>query len=323
RQRKERLQRENFIRHFIGDIPELQNFSPEDINEESHSIGKGRQGEVYPGYIRSIDRNVITKKPRRDTARLALQRELEASEELKQRLKHQLGDLTEDMAKFQGFSGVVTVLGQTSNGYLIQKRVHGENLYDLLKKPKDGAFYDKRLGGFPQDLMEAKRKALEFATIVQSIHSLGMLHSDLFLRNIMLDEKGHVRVVDLGFCAENCSRPVREDILREMFFLHAVFFGAIYIEAGYPDDVPKSQQWLEKYLKGKSLEQRKAYFLSQCRDFNQQMRNRMGKAYSEETIGRLSRLMARMADPDPDIRPNSKEVCEELTEIWLLPEPEG
>jgi hypothetical protein len=321
------LQRENYMQHFIGKIPALQRFTPEDIEKESSELGKGGAGSVYPGRIKNTNQDIIVKKLKPGSNPKFLETELNASEALKQRLNHRLSDLSEDVVKFQGFSGVVTILGLTADGHLVQERVHGKTLDNLLRHPEDGAFYDERLGGFPQDLMEAKRKALELAAIVQSIHSLGMLHGDLFLRNIMLDDKGHIRVIDLGLCAENCSRPVREDILREMFLLHAVFFGAIYIKAGYPENVTKSQEWLKKYLEGKSLEQRKAYFLSQCRDLNRQMRNqtskilnRPGKAYSDETIRRLSRLMAQMADPNPDIRPNDKEICEELTEIWLLPE---
>jgi hypothetical protein len=318
RQRKERLQRENCIRDFIGEIPELQNFTPENIDEESRCIGKGCSGEIYPGRIRNTGRDIIIKKPNPNTDPCCLQKELDNSETLKRHLKARLSDLTECPAKFQGFSDIVTVLGQTADGHLVQERVYGQTLYALLHNPQEGAFYDKSFGGFPRDIKEAKRKALALATIIQSIHSLGMFHNDLSSFNIMLDDRGHVRVIDLGFCGVNSFLSDHNDIFREMGLLCIIFFGTVYIYKFINDCL--RIQWWQEHSAGQPLEQREAYLLDQFRDFNQQMRDRTGKAYSDATLERLSRLTARMADPNPDIRPASKEICEELTEIWLLPE---
>ena len=322
RQRKERLQRENYVRHFIGEISELQNFSPGDIEKDSRLIGNGKVGNVYPGRIRDSGQDVIIKELRQGRNLNSLQRELNASETLKHQLKHRLNDLSEDMAKFQGFPGIVTVLGQTSDGHLIQERVQGENLRTLLRNPQDKAFYDKRLGGFPQDLKEAKRKALGLATIIQSIHSLGMYHNDLYSDNVMLDDKGHIHVIDLELAQNDSLDFPLNDILGEIGLLHSIFWGTAGINKIDFRLSTSVQQWFEEHLGGKSFDQRETYFLDQFRDLNRQMRDRAGKVYSNETIGRLSRLMARMADPNPDIRPNDKEICEELTEIWLLPEIE-
>jgi proline dehydrogenase len=57
----EPFQRENRIQHFIGDIPELQHF-PENAIQQGNRIDRGGWADVYTGYIENAPKRIIIKR---------------------------------------------------------------------------------------------------------------------------------------------------------------------------------------------------------------------------------------------------------------------
>jgi serine/threonine protein kinase len=123
--------------------------------------------------------------------------ELARSEELRKAVAQQVANPETDFARFQGFGSVVTVLGTCPDGSIIQERIQGRNLFESLRDPMEDSPYGAP-GGFPQDLQGAKQRALGFASEMMSLHAAGKVHCDMKPHNLMLDQEGHLHVIDLG-----------------------------------------------------------------------------------------------------------------------------
>jgi serine/threonine protein kinase len=178
--------------HFIGD-KSLKDFSKTPLTQ-GELLGKGGCGKVYAG--KAGDTDVIIKTGIDPGDQEGMRIEFERSEELRRAVDEHVHDPETDFARLQGFGGVVTVLGKGPNGSIVQERIHGNNLFDALKTPASDSPYDA--SGYPKDLQGAKQRTLEFAAEMMSIHAARRVHCDMKSRNLMLDQEGHLCVIDLG-----------------------------------------------------------------------------------------------------------------------------
>ncbi|MDR2377233.1 MAG: hypothetical protein LBD54_00545 [Puniceicoccales bacterium] len=215
--------------HFIGD-KSLKDFSEIPLDRtEWRLLGEGAFGKVYGAIIDGEE--VVVKVARGDgeneeKGKLDMAAELAASEALRAVVEEQVDKAFEqeqkniqavlspesqeinpekernpgqvvDFAKFQGFGGVVTVVGKGPDGSIIQERIRGKNLQAILENSTEDSPYETS-GGFPKNLSWAKQKALEFSAEMLAIHSAGKVHCDIKANNLMLDQDGYLHIIDLG-----------------------------------------------------------------------------------------------------------------------------
>ncbi|CAI8027219.1 RAC-gamma serine/threonine-protein kinase [Geodia barretti] len=64
----------------------------------------------------------------------------------------------------------------------------------------DLEFHLSRVGVFPEYL--TRFYGAEIILGIQCLHSIGVVHRDMKLENLMLDEKGHIKIIDFGHCKE-------------------------------------------------------------------------------------------------------------------------
>lgn len=95
-----------------------------------------------------------------------------------------------NLAKFQNLPGVVKVKDfflENQTAYLVMEYVRGFSLKDLLKREKRPLSQEKTL-----KIMYPVLEALEV------IHEQGMIHRDISPDNILMTEKGEVKLIDFG-----------------------------------------------------------------------------------------------------------------------------
>jgi len=74
---------------------------------------------------------------------------------------------------------------------------HGKNLYHFIKKRPNQCLTER----------DAVPIFTQIVSAVSSMHGLGLVHRDLKLENILIDDKdqvNHIKIIDFGF-ASNCK----------------------------------------------------------------------------------------------------------------------
>ena len=112
--------------------------------------------------------------------------------------------LARDPDRLKGLKGEVRISRQVSHPnvcrvyditeaegtcFLSMEYIRGEDLRSLLK----------RIGRLPPD--KAAQVARQLASGLAAAHEKGVLHRDLKPANVMLDERGHARIMDFGLAA--------------------------------------------------------------------------------------------------------------------------
>lgn len=143
------------------------------------ALGKGGMGMVYRARDTSLDETVALKVIRPDLARQAdLHRRFRSEIKLARRIRHR---------------NVCSIFGDGEDQgllYLCMELVEG---IDLRR-------HVKQRGGLPWP--EAFEVAIQVAEGLQAIHDVGIVHRDLKSANVMLDERGLVRLMDFGLAKE-------------------------------------------------------------------------------------------------------------------------
>jgi serine/threonine protein kinase len=94
---------------------------------------------------------------------------------------------------------------KASSGFII--KLHktfqdDENIYMVMDYAIGGELFShlRRAGRFPNDV--AKFFIAEIIIALDSLHQKNIMYRDLKPENVLLDEKGHVKLTDFGFAKE-------------------------------------------------------------------------------------------------------------------------
>jgi eukaryotic-like serine/threonine-protein kinase len=141
-------------------------------------VGKGGMGEVYHADDLTLNQPVALKllpdRLARDSERLdGLKKEVRISRQVSHPNVCRVYDITEA-------DGLC---------FLSMEYIRGEDLRSLLQ----------RIGRLPAD--KAAQVARQLASGLAAAHEKGILHRDLKPANVMLDERGHARIMDFGLAA--------------------------------------------------------------------------------------------------------------------------
>jgi tRNA A-37 threonylcarbamoyl transferase component Bud32 len=93
-------------------------------------------------------------------------------------------------------SGVFDYGEEGDTPFLVMELIDGETLADRIG----------REGRLPPE--EAARIAADVADALQAAHEAGVIHRDVKPGNVMLDGRGHVRVMDFGIAAASWAAPI-------------------------------------------------------------------------------------------------------------------
>jgi serine/threonine-protein kinase len=157
-------------------------YGPGDILAKRYRIvervGEGGMGEVYHADDLVLDQPVALKllpeRLSRDPERLkGLKREVRITRQISHPNVCRVYDITETDAI----------------SFLSMEYIRGEDLRSLLQ----------RIGRLPAD--KATQIARQLASGLAAAHEKGVLHRDLKPGNVMLDERGHARIMDFGLAA--------------------------------------------------------------------------------------------------------------------------
>lgn len=88
------------------------------------------------------------------------------------------------------------VIDQTAKCHLVMELCHGKNMYNFIKKKPGGCITE----------MEAVPIFRQIVSAVCYMHDLGLVHRDLKLENILINDMGglnETKIIDFGF-ATNC-----------------------------------------------------------------------------------------------------------------------
>jgi serine/threonine-protein kinase len=162
--------------------PDVGQYGPGDVLARRYRIvervGKGGMGEVYHADDLTLDQPVALKllpaRLARDPERL---RRLKAEVRISRQISHPNVCRVHDITEAGGLC------------FLTMEYIRGENLRSLLQ----------RIGRLPAD--KAAQIARQLASGLAAAHEKGVLHRDLKPANVMLDERGHARLMDFGLAA--------------------------------------------------------------------------------------------------------------------------
>ncbi|MDR0614845.1 MAG: protein kinase [Lactobacillales bacterium] len=204
--------------HFFGEMC-MQDFSDVVVDPSQWQLlGSGAFGNVYKASIKGLD---VIVKTGISGDNSCLDQEWEASESLRisaeAKIKSALQSKSgEGLAEFQGFSGIVLVIGRLPDDSIVQQRIAGCDLRKAVENPKVSSFYREE-DGFPKDLLTPKQMALQFAMQVMAIHEAGKVHCDLKAPNCMIDEEGYLHIIDLGNLRDVGSRmPLPDNLSKNL-----------------------------------------------------------------------------------------------------------
>src|SRR5262245_42069277 len=139
-------------------------------------LGRGGMGMVYKAFDRELGETVAIKVLRPDVAR--------ESGRVEQRFRSEIR-----LARRVRHRNVCSVYGDGEDRgllYICMEHVEGENL----------ARAAREAGGLPTEA--AWSATLQTADGLRAIHEVGVVHRDLKTANLMLEQKGVVRVMDFG-----------------------------------------------------------------------------------------------------------------------------
>ncbi len=136
-------------------------------------LGRGGMGEVYRGYDARLDRHVALKQVRSDRARPSSQ----------QRLRHEARSLAR--LAHPSIVPVFDIVSTDEGDWMVMELVDGNGLDQLLES---GPLSEKRALSFAAQIADALRAA----------HASGILHRDLKSANVMITASDRVRLLDFG-----------------------------------------------------------------------------------------------------------------------------
>ncbi|MDR0590243.1 MAG: hypothetical protein LBG09_00030 [Puniceicoccales bacterium] len=175
--------------------PEFHAESPVELLELPIIIGpklaQGGYGTIYEAS--SGEESLIVKKVREDKGEKG-KRSFEIELENSQNFLKLLGEKFPSNNPLLPLNLIISVIGSTINGSLVQQRVLGENLFKIVSRKQTP--YRR---GFPDDLQTAVLCAWSFFAGLSILHYLGFVHCDIKPGNVMIDSlKFLCHIIDLG-----------------------------------------------------------------------------------------------------------------------------
>lgn len=137
-------------------------------------LGAGGQGAVYKAFDRKLERTVALK---------TLPSELTVDETGRKRFRREA-----QLASSLDHPNICTVHDLTEiegNHFIVMQFVEGKNIRQLVNNR-------------PLDLKSTLKIAIQVCDALASTHAQGIIHRDIKAHNIIVTEKGHVKILDFG-----------------------------------------------------------------------------------------------------------------------------
>ena len=96
---------------------------------------------------------------------------------------------------YSGVCRLYDVYVTDTHVYLVMELVEGRELFEVVKEST--TFTEDRARGI----------FLQLVTVVQYLHSMGTIHNDLKLENILVDKEDEVTLIDFGHASSGDTSP--------------------------------------------------------------------------------------------------------------------
>ncbi len=149
-------------------------------------LGRGGMGDVYLGEHTMLQKQVAVKLLPQDFTR---------NEELLSRFRREA--VAAARLEHPNIVQVMDVGNEGQNHYIVMQYVQGKSLQDLLDELGKG-----------MELKEAVRITIGACNGLQSAHEAGIIHRDVKPANVMVSDKGEVKVMDFGLAHDQESQTL-------------------------------------------------------------------------------------------------------------------
>ncbi len=177
----------------MAEPTEIKNM--EDLFNIGKSIGRSKFGEVYAAQRKTDLQEVALKVIDNHLWGKGDNSEIKDCELSSQEVKS--WEIVNGSRYFPKFYGAYVT---DSKSYIALERINGKTLADSIPdRVRDGKGYSPE---------EARAIIIEVAKGLKVIHSLGYLHRDISSTNVMLNENGEVKILDIGGMKESDEREM-------------------------------------------------------------------------------------------------------------------
>ncbi|KAK8850303.1 hypothetical protein M9Y10_018432 [Tritrichomonas musculus] len=243
--------------------------------------------------------------------------------------------------KLLGLGCIIPVIGQTTDGGIIQELADGYNLFELRKKLGDPDFsFLESTKGFPKEPQEAIQALCSFYYSLHTLQSLDFVHCDIKTQNAILTKDYTIKLIDLGALTkfgekitQHSATGAPETLYSDKPMLQAGPLYDIYSSAGifltmlfgcegadwdyslfWPDQDGNTPQYIQMFSNPKvdRVVPVKEIFI----DMNDEM-GKLGKNYPIEVLDQLSNIFLGITSIDPVDRLYADEVLEQLEDLAL------
>lgn len=240
-----------------------------------------------------------------------------------------------------GLGSIIPVIGQTSDGGIIQELAEGITLLDLPKRiGEPGAEFLENQRGFPKDPQVAIQALCSFYYALLTLHSLDFVHCDVKTPNAILGKDNSIKLIDFGALTRvgeeivehsatgapetlYSSHPISDaHPLYDIYSSAGIFLTCLFGKDGsdwdyslfWPDSNGNPPQFIQMFSNPKidRSEPIKEIFA----DMNNEM-GKFGQNYPSVVLSKLADLFVGITSIDPVDRLYADEILEELEELAL------
>lgn len=331
----------NIPEKFVQDFLQGRKLQEGQITQ-GRKIGSGSFGSIFKTE-QTTEWKFIIKLPVDTVGKEAMHDEFLRSQNLIMTAKEFASDSKKSaiFGKLIGLGSIIPVIGQTTDGGIIQELADGFNLLDLRKKVGDPEFpFLEETRGYPKEPQEAIRSLCSFYYALHTLQSLEFVHCDIKTPNAILTKSYEIKIIDLGALTKfgenitqhsatgapetlysdkpNLAAGPLYDIYSSVGIFLVVLFGNDGNDWDYslfwPDENGNKPQYLQ-FFQGTGVD-RKGPIKGIFEEINESM-GKVGKNYPPKVLDELLDLFLGITAIDPADRLYADEILEKLEDLAL------